>query len=303
MLSRPILFVVLLSLCIISTLAQNKFAGTWKRDKCSCTADAPPGGTCDDIWLTSYDIEQQGIRFVGDGNGTHDINFTVDNAGQTTMVVNAPLPGYICEGVINKEIVCRFPNDTVTCTATFFCSEGDCITTIVQQNMRSIMYPVMAIIFGVVWFIWPLIGGLISPKVLAISTAGIIYVFSIFLIFLPPFYHAILLMAIGAFAFNAIKAGGPWEIKVAIFGAVFGFLTMIGLNVFAGLSGSVPYFDLVMTSFNQNSCYLVLGEFIDGPRCAQYALFAVFVGYLITLVLPLLVIALLWLLVQEENGK
>jgi hypothetical protein len=39
------------------------------------------------------------VRFTGPGNGSRDINITLDNAGQASMSVNAPAPGYTCNGV------------------------------------------------------------------------------------------------------------------------------------------------------------------------------------------------------------
>lgn len=296
---------LLFALLATSTLAQaGKYAGNWKRESCTCTSRALVNGTCNDVWLSEYRVKAQGASFVGDGiNGTRQIAFTVDSAGQATMTVQAPVPGYICTGVMTKGLKCRMPDETLACTVQFSCTSGDCVTTVVQQNMRSIMYPIMVIVIGLVWFIWPLIGGLVSPKILAIALAAVIYALSVFMIIVPPFYHAIVVMAIAAFAFNAVKAGGSWEIKLAIFASIFGFLMMCGLNVFAGNLGSTNYFDLVMAGFNSNSCYPLMGELIDSPRCAQYALYAVFVGFLVTLLFPLLIIALLWLLVQEENGK
>lgn len=48
-------------------------------------------------------------------------------------------------------------------------------------------------------------------------TFHISYALSVFMIIVPPFYHAIVVMAIAAFAFNAVKAGGSWEIKLVRF--------------------------------------------------------------------------------------
>lgn len=41
--------------------------------------------------------------------------------------------------------------------------------------MRSIGYPVIAIILGALWFIWPIIGGIVPSKLFAIALSGAVY--------------------------------------------------------------------------------------------------------------------------------
>jgi len=280
----------------------TKWGGTWTRSECSCS-NALPNMTCSDLWDNSYTVVSQGGpgQYFGPKTNGQNLVFGVDNSGQTQMTY----AGYVCNGVLNKQVTCYQGNFSgpTACQVTFYCQSGDCVTSIIQQNMRSIMYPVMAVVLGAAWFVWPLIGGLVPPKLLSIIITAVLFGASIFIVIVPPFYHAVLLMAVASYAFNAIKAGGPWEIKVATFMAIFAFLLMIGFNVLAGASGSVPFFELVINGFNSDACFLALGEIITMPRCAQYTLFVLFVGFLVTLLLPMLVISLLWLLVQEENGK
>lgn len=105
---------------------------------------------------------------------------------------------------MGKEITCNKTvngDEVIACQVTFTCRDGDCIGSVVQQSapllrsctailiqldMRSIGYPVIAIVLGAIWFIWPIVGGIVPSKIFAIVLAGAVYALSRFS--LCPFF-------------------------------------------------------------------------------------------------------------------
>jgi len=278
----------------------RRLGGKWSREACDCGTNV----TCDQLWDSEYDrtrlnaVTNIYLGFSTSSNRTW--SFRVDPVtGMSTFTAAT----YTCQGWLGRAVQCFDATNTLQCSVTFTCLSGDCLITFLQQNMRSIMYPVMAGVIGVVWFAWPFIGGAVQPPLLVQALCGVLFLLSVFVLVAPTIYEAIVVMALSAFTFNAIRAGGSWEIKLAGFATIFVFLMLAGLNVIAGPLGTQSIFENTLASFNDQTCQSWYAAPATDERCGKYLLFVGFVGYLITLLLPLQLIGILWTLVQEEEAK
>jgi hypothetical protein len=202
-----------------------------------------------------------------------------------------PLTGYWCHGWMGKEITCESPDQLIQyCKVTFDCVSGDCVTTIVTMNMRSMMFPILGGLLGIAWLLLSFLKGL-PLAVIAMALAVTIFVLSLFLLIAPNVFPGLMAMAFAAVAFSANKGEGQWEIKLAVVAGIFVFLAFAGLNALAA-SGS-NYFDQTLAGFSGNGCFRYYGLDQKSARCAQYLLFVGFDGFLIMMLVPLLVIVLI----------
>jgi len=276
-------------------------SGHWQRASCSCTSSAT--ALCDDIWQNDYpSVVNQAPSFLAGTTYTSNrtsalksLEFTYTNPEWTVNTFPLPPavtgPTWLCHGWMGKQIVCETPDQaTQFCTVQFDCVSGDCVTTVVQGNMRSMMFPILGGILGIVWLLLSFLKGLPLPMI-AMILAVVIFVLSLFLLVGPLVFPGLMAMAFAAVAFSANKGEGHWELKLAIVAGIFVFLSFAGLNSLAGTTQN--YFDAVTAGFNNYNCVRYYGLEVSSPRCAQYLLFVGFDGFLIMMLVPLLVIVLI----------
>jgi len=286
---------------------QYKLNGHWTRGTCTCTGDAT--AFCDDLWQSDYPNVMYGGLVVLPTGGTttgwtsnntsplqsRTLSFAYTDpefiiAALPALPAILPLTGYWCHGWMGKPVTCESPDQqTQYCTVEFDCMSGDCVTTIVTLNMRSIMFPILGGLIGIVWLLLSFLKGL-PLAIIAMALAVTIFVLSLFLLVAPNVFPALMAMAFAAVAFSANKGEGQWEIKLAIVSGIFVFLAFAGLNALA--ASNQNYFDATLEGFNQG-CFRYYGLDQKSARCAQYLLFVGFDGFLIMMLVPLLVIVLI----------
>jgi len=274
--------------------AGYKLEGSWKRTVCKCSNPAP-AADCDDLWLTDYKIVQYtGAAWVGADPGppgTRPLGFATRGAEFTLSANLGILAGYDCHGAIGKEMVCETANKTTEfCRVTFECYDGDCVTAIVTQNMRSIMFPIVGFLLALLWLLLSFLKG-VSAEMMIMVVAIVIFLLSVFLLITPQVFSALLAMAFAALALASSKSKGGWENKLAIIAGIFVFLAYAGLNSLA-VSGT-NIFDATMQGFLYEGCFSYFGTDLKSARCAQYLLFTSFLGFLIMMLTPLLVLFLI----------
>jgi len=299
---------VLLAAIVAIAFAQtgSKLEGHWRRAACSCAAPRPLGD-CNDIWLTDYPkVIYNGGAWTGADTTQPPPpvlkNLVFDNGVGPEFILTVPvLLGYDCHGALGKEMICEnAARDTEYCRVTWECVDGDCATTLATQNMRSIMYPIVGAILALVWLALSFIKGL-PMALIAMILAIVIFVLCLFLLVAPLVYPALMAMAFAAIAFSANKSEGKWEMKLAIIAGIFVFLAFAGLNGLAGSIGSTNFFDATMSGFSSETCFRAFGLDLKSPRCSQYLLFTGFLGFVIMMLVPLLVIVLLARLGDEKK--
>jgi len=203
-------------------------------------------------------------------------------------------------------------NYPTTCT-TDFCNcpqEAHKTATAVQWffgEMRKIMYPIMGIIFGIIWIALAFIGG--GPTEVILLVVSIVdAIFGIFLIFLPATaYLGLFYVAVGAFSIAVVKhsIGGKAGLYFVIGLTILIFLLTGGLTF---ISYSNNYFDEVANTITatpsacESSMHII--DWDDAywnldTRCENFALFEGFCVFLLFLVQP---IALLALFFQMSGG-
>jgi hypothetical protein len=171
-------------------------------------------------------------------------------------------------------------------------------------EMRKIMYPIMGMVFGVIWIILAFIGG--GPtEVILLIVAIVDAIFGILLIFLPvTTYLGLFYVAVGAITIAVVKhsIGGKAGLYFIIGLTLLIFLLTGGLTFIAY---SAPYFDNVAGSITGCEGSMNILNLEDkywnlDTRCENYALFVGFCVFLLFLVQP---IALLSLLFLKSGGK
>jgi len=262
---------------------------------------------CDDMWLTDYPFVQAvgGAGWLGPDTtgGTPNRPLEFASVGAEFQVI--PLPGgiltgvYYCHGAIGGQMVCETQNRTQQfCTFTFSCVSGDCVSALATQSMRSIMFPIVGAILGLGWLVLSFLKGL-PNEMLIMALSITIFFFSLFLLVAPLVFPALLAMAFAALSLAASKSKGSWEAKLSIIAGIFVFLTFAGLN---SLSNSgTDFFDATMGGFLQESCFQYYGLALTSARCAQYLLFTGFLGFVIMMLAPLVVLLLVSSLASEEK--
>jgi hypothetical protein len=243
--------------------------------------------------------------------GTYDINSLTDTnvdhdvdcpAGQNTRCFrNVP------SGTSQATVGCggdETSNATDTCTKdNCNCPSGNdpSVMDSVFGDMKKIMYPVMGMIFGVLWIILAFIGARLPLTIILIVVGLIDAIFGIFLIFVPiTTFLGLFYIAVGAFtiAVSRHKWGGDHGIDflLALTLIVFlltGGLTFIafdfgrGYNYIDRMASYIPSCDQDM-NISPDS-----GELANrrSTRCGNYAYFVTFSVYLLFLIQPIAMIA------------
>jgi len=301
---KAVLTVLALAAVLVVCVAQTgyKLEGSYKRTACTCV-NAVPGAACDDMWLTEY----KNVRYTGTSWTAPDTStpggrsFTFSPRGaEFTLDANiGTLAGYDCHGAIGKEMICEAFNRTEFCRVTFECTDGECVTAIVTWNMRSIMFPIVGFLLALVWLLLAFVKGL-PVEMVTMVVAIAIWFFAIFLLISPNVFPALLAMGFAALSLSASRSKGSWELKLAVICGIFVFLTYAGLNSLA-LSG-VNFFDDTMDGYIGESCFRYYGVELKSARCAGYLLFTGFLGFVIMMLTPLLVLLLLSGLNKASGG-
>jgi len=170
------------------------------------------------------------------------------------------------------------------------------------------MYPIMGIIFAVIWIALAFIGG--GPATIVLMIVALLdAVFGIFLIFLPvTAFLGLFYVAIGAFtiAISKHNLGGSKALYFLVAMTVLIFLLTGGLTFFANTTAN--YIDIIASSINSfsNGCEDSMN--IDNwennywnldTRCENWALFEAFVVFFLFLLQP---IAVLELFFKKSGG-
>jgi len=182
--------------------------------------------------------------------------------------------------------------------------------TSIFRDMKKIMYPVMGVLFGVIWVILAFIG-LRLPLDLILLVVGIIdALLGIMLIFIPvTTFLGLFYIAIGAFTIAICRHswGGDTGIDflLSITTIVFlltGGLTFIAYDwghgsdyVITRMWGYIPLCDSDMNIDNDNNNL--------STRCGNYALFVTFCVYLLFLIQPIAMIAAAFKRVGHHNDN
>jgi glucose dehydrogenase len=161
--------------------------------------------------------------------------------------------------------------------------------------MKKIMYPIMGMIFAVLWIVLAFLGG--GPVDIVLIVVGLIdAVFGIFLIFLPvTTYLGLYYILVGACSIAVARhgAGGDAGITFTLVVTVLIFFVTGGLTVFSGTGNYInniqSYVGNCENDMNiENWDWKYYG--LD-TRCENWALFIVFCVFLLFLVQPLGIIA------------
>jgi len=168
-------------------------------------------------------------------------------------------------------------------------------------EMRKIMYPIMGLIFAVIWLALAFLGG--GPIQIVLLAVGIIdVVFGIFLIFLPvTTYLGLFFAAVGALTVAVGKHGGEKGVTFIIVLTVLVFFVTGGLTVFGN---NLPFHEAIdnyiiacegdMNIINWDNSYINLDT-----RCENWALYVAFCVFFLFLVQP---IALISLFFKQSGG-
>ena len=187
-------------------------------------------------------------------------------------------------------------------------------------EMKKIMFPVMGIIFGVIWIILAFIGASLPVDIILLIIGLLDGLFGIFLIFLPvTTFLGLFYIAVGAFTITVSRHswGGDHGIDflLALTTIIFlltGGLTFVafdfglGNNYFNRISSYVPSCDRDMNIGDHGP-----GNYSD--RCGGYALFIAFSVFLLFLLQPIALLAAAFkraghhhdttVVVKEKNKK
>jgi len=161
-------------------------------------------------------------------------------------------------------------------------------------EMRKIMYPIMGMVFVILWVVLAFIGG--GPVAIVLPVIGVIdAVFGIFLIFLPvTTYLGLFFAAVGALTIAVWKHGGEKGITFIIVLTILVFFVSGGLTVFGYGSAFHEQIDNYigncqndMNIINWDNTYINLDT-----RCENWALFIAFCVFFLFLIQPLGLISL-----------
>jgi hypothetical protein len=174
----------------------------------------------------------------------------------------------------------------------------------VYGNMKSIMYPVMGVIFGLLWLILAFIGAALPLDILLLIVGLIDAIFGIFLIFIPlTTFLGLFYMAVGAFTIAITRHawGGDTGIDFLLALTIIIFLLTGGLTFVAFDSGRgdnyvnrmAGYAGNMATPFWCDNDMNIDHDDDDGrsTRCHNYAYFVTFCVFLLFLVQPIGMIA------------
>jgi len=255
---------------------------------------------CDDIWLTDYPV----VQYVGAGagwlgpdttGGIPSRPFAFTSVGSEFQVLTpnnvVAFSNYYCHGAMGQQMTCEAANRTVQyCYVTWTCISGDCVTALVTNNMRSIMFPIVGALLGIAWLLLSFLKGLPGEMLIMVLSIAV-FVFSLFLLIAPNVWPALLSMAFAALTLMSSKSKGSWEIKLSIIAGIFVFLTYAGLNIIS--NQAEDFFDATLVDgFINEGCFRYYGIALSQARCAAYLAFTAFLGFVIMMLSPLLVLLL-----------
>jgi hypothetical protein len=237
--------------------------------------DCPNSPVC----ITNFDSSTNGsaLRNLDCGN-----NDTEATSVCSTDGCNCP-PGFLVANPSNTAV----GNDTSPIDPVF-------------GNMKSIMYPVMGVIFGVLWIILAFIGASLPLDLLLLIVGIIDAIFGIFLIFIPiTTFLGLFYMAVGAFkiAITRHAWGGDTGIDFLLALTIIIFLLTGGLTFVAFDWGRGYNFVDRLAAYTPFTCDNDMNLRQRGDlgyrstRCHNYAYFVTFCVYLLFLVQPIAMIA------------
>jgi len=162
------------------------------------------------------------------------------------------------------------------------------------REMKKIMFPIMGVIFGILWVLLAFFGARLPVKILLLIVGLINGVLGIFLIFLPvTTFLGLFYIAIGAFAIAVSRHywGGNNGIYLLLALMVIVFLLTGGLtfvafdfgrgsDYFGRVAGYIPICDRDMNIDRD-------GDDDVSTRCGNYALFVGFCVFLLFLIQPI----------------
>jgi hypothetical protein len=162
-------------------------------------------------------------------------------------------------------------------------------------SMKSIMYPVMGVIFGVTWIILAFLGTKLPLDLLLFIVGFIDALFGIFLIFIPiTTFLGLFYMAVGAFTIAITRHawGGDTGIDFLLALTIIIFLLTGGLTFIAFDWGSGHNYIDRMAAYTP-FCDRDMNIYENGrsTRCQNYAYFVTFCVFLLFLVQPIGMIA------------
>jgi len=167
-------------------------------------------------------------------------------------------------------------------------------------EMRKIMYPVMGMIFGVLWIILAFIGVRLPLDIILIVVGLIDAIFGLFLIFLPvTTFLGLFYMAVGAFTIAVCRHswGGDRGIDFLLALTIIIFLLTGGLTFIAYDGGlgrdyvsRVAGYTYLFNCDNDMNIYRDPGQG-RSTRCENWAYFIAFSVFLLFLVQPIALIA------------
>jgi hypothetical protein len=163
----------------------------------------------------------------------------------------------------------------------------------VFRDMKKIMFPIMGVIFGILWVLLAFFGARLPVNILLLIVGLLNGVFGTFLIFLPiTTFLGLFYIAVGAFMIAICRHdwGGNRGIDLVLALTVIIFLLTGGLTFIAhdwGLGSD--YFSRVAGYIPVCDSDMGIGDDGEGSsaRCGNYALFIAFCVYLLFLIQPI----------------
>jgi len=170
------------------------------------------------------------------------------NVSCGTTVSTGTLNFYNCFGSASTGIPCVSGNGTTCCTTdNCNCPSGPPAVHQTQQQvqdtinqMHSIMYPLLGIIFAVIWLIMAFFFSLLPHSLLLIINSICVFVFGIFLICLArTTMFGLYFCALGAFAIAVCRAKHSTGVAFAGLFAVLGFFMLTGTVFLVKAAGGI----------------------------------------------------------------
>jgi len=292
---------VLVVLCLVWTSyaaldhLEQRLSGSWVLKSCSCAPPPLASVNCTNLFQATYTLKvgQTATEFTAisdvSAQGQSTFTFVLGEAG----IAHLRSVPYDCSGILTDQIICvNTTTNQTACTAKFDCTAGDCVGTVTQQRLRSIMYPVVGIIGATLWFGFPFGLNKASGRMISMVLAVIQGVLALTMLASPLVYVPLLILAASAFTFHVYQSDRQSSSDYIIIAAVAAwiFLLLGGLNFLANGADNIPFFESLMESFNSRECYLVFGSSLSDPRCREYLLYCGVVVFLIAMSQPALMI-------------
>jgi hypothetical protein len=255
---------------------------------CSGTYDPSNPNNFDDIEREECSDDDDDVCFTNfDGTSTNSLrsldcgrNSTASNSRCTTDGCNCP-PGFLTASPSNN-------NNRQSDVDPMF------------GNMKSIMYPVMGVIFGLSWILLAFLGRRLPFDLILLIIGLIDAIFGIFLIFIPiTTFLGLFYMAVGAFkiAITRHSWGGNTGVDFLLALSIIVFLLTGGLTFVAFDWGRGYNFVDRLAAYAPFDCDNDMNIRQNGDlnyrstRCRNYAYFVTFSVFLLFLVQPIAMIA------------